>query len=249
MKMTIVYDGTYEGFLTAVFDGVYSREKEVALIREQDFEGSLLETRRADTDLTKSRRVYDAMCAKLTMNTANAVYHAWLSCLPEMDSTLFRFIKFAFDMGRDVTPMIYHPLVSRVVRTAEAVGRQAHKFMGLLRFRKVGGLYIADMEPDYDVLPLITWHFTDRFGSQSFAIRDLRHRRVLLHEGVRERRTLMLDIEGPAPVLASSDDFEQLWKGYYESMTIKERISPDYDLRQKFIPKKFRGHICELSAN
>ena len=244
--MTFVYDGSWDGYLTAVFDGFYSREREVAILRERDLGLTLFEVRRADTSPEKSARVYNAIEAKLSHNTTDAVYRAWLSRLEGMDSDIFRFLKFAFAECRDVTGMIQHPLVKRVVAAAQAVGMQAHRFLGILRFQKLGGMYVADIEPDYDLLPLITEHFVDRFDAQSFAIRDLRHMRMLLHEGGTEPKTAIVELEEAVP-LKTDDDFERLWKCYYKSMTIKERINPNYKLRQNFMPKKFWNHICELS--
>ncbi len=243
--MTFVYDGSWDGYLTAVFDGFYSRRREVAILRERELGVTLFETSRVEADMEKSARVHNAIETKLSRSTADMVYRAWLSRLPDIDSDIFRFLKFAFVEGRDVTGMVQHPLVKRVSSAAQAVEMQAHRFLGILRFQRLGGLYVADMEPDYDILPLISGHFVDRFNAQSFIIRDLRHMRMVLHEGGDKPRTAFADIVDAAP-LTIHDDFERLWKGYYNSMTIKERINPNYKLRRQFMPKKFWNHICEL---
>ncbi len=244
--MTFAYDGSWDGYLTAVFDGFYSRRREVAIVRESELGVTLFDVTHVATDEEKSLRVYNAIESKLTGNTTDAVYRAWLSRLPDIDSDIFRLLKFAFAEGRDVTCMVQHPLVKRIVAAAQAVGTQAHRFMGILRFKKLGGLYVADIEPDYDLLPLLAGHFADRFRAQSFAIRDLAHMRMLLHEGGERPRMALVDIEDAEP-LEERDDFERLWTCYYRSMTIRERINPDYKLRQQFMPRKFWSHITELS--
>jgi len=244
--MTILYDATFEGYLTAVFDGFYSRCKEVEIFTEEQFGMSLLETSKAETNPEKSHRVYEAICSKLSQYTAEIVYKAWLSHEGDIDTAIYRFLKFAFARGGDVTEMIQNPKVKRVTAAANVVGTQAHKFLGLLRFSKAGEIYVADFEPDYDILPLIAQHFTDRFRILPFVIRDLRHMRMLIHEGGEHPRTALVKMEEAAALENDSDSFEQLWKGYYKSMTIKERINPDYKLRQHFMPQKFWNHICEL---
>jgi len=244
--MTIIYDGTFEGYLTAVFDGFYSRCKEVEIISEENYAASLFDAQTTETDNEKSSRVFDAICNKLSQNTAEVVYKAWLYRKDGIETDIFKFLKFAFSQGRDVTQMLQNPRVKRVVGAANTVGTQAHKFLGLLRFNKIGSIYVADFEPDYDILPIIAQHFVDRFRVLPFAIRDLKHMRVLIHEGGEDPHTVFAKLEEAEKFVDESDDFEELWKGYYKSMTIKERINPNYKLRQQFMPKKFWNNICEL---
>ena len=113
-------------------------------------------------------------------------------------------------------------------------------------YAPLNNIYVADFEPDYDILPIIAQHFVDRFRVLPFAIRDLKHMRVLIHEGGEDPHTVFAKLEEAEKFVDESDDFEELWKGYYKSMTIKERINPNYKLRQQFMPKKFWNNICEL---
>ena len=244
--MIIVYGSEFDEYLAAVYDGFYSRKKEIEILSEDRATGSLFETLHTEKNEEKSRKVYEAVCSKLSHNTAEIIYKAWLSRGETIDTDIFVFLKFAFRQGRDVTQMLQNPKVKKVVEAANAVGAQAHKFLGLLRFGKIGEIYVADFKPDYDLLPLVAPHFKDRFRTLPFAIRDLKHKKMLVHEGGESPRTAVVKLESAEQITGTDDSFEEMWKEYYKSMTIKERINPNYKLRQQFMPKKFWNNICEL---
>jgi hypothetical protein len=60
-----------------------------------------------------------------------------------------------------------HPLASEVLpllKAAEAVKREQHRFLGFVRFQKTEeGLLFAEIEPQYDVLLLLVKHFRHRY--------------------------------------------------------------------------------------
>ena len=52
-----------------------------------------------------------------------------------------------------------------------------------VRFEELtDGLYLARIEPQYDVLPLITRHFRSRYPQQQWAIFDMQHHYGILSD-------------------------------------------------------------------
>ena len=116
--------------------------------------------------------------------------------------------------------------------------------LGLLRFHLQGGVYVADIRPAYDILPLITSHFVDRFGSQPFVIRDKHYGQALVHY---RENSAILPMEDFTPLaLEEGDAFEQMWKRYYKALTIEER--KNLRLMQQHMPKKYWENILEKSS-
>ena len=243
----LVYDGTLDGFLTAIFHGFELKNQCYDIVSEkaaQDFLPGLFEQRRIETDPTLGNRVYTAIQNKLSPDTYTHIYRAWLSRQEGMELEICRFLKLAFHLKRDISDMLQNPVVHRVVMASRTVGGEAHRMLGLLRFHLQGGVYVADIRPDYDILPLITSHFVDRFGSQPFVIRDKHYGQALVHY---RENSAILPMEDFTPLaLEEGDAFEQMWKRYYKALTIEER--KNLRLMQQHMPKKYWENILEKSS-
>ena len=219
----LVYDGTLDGFLSAIFHGFTLKSQSYDIVTEGEANGflpGLFEQRQVESDLSLSNRVYTAIRNKLSPETYTHVYRAWLSRQTGMELEICRFLKLAFHLGRDISDMLQNPVVHRVVMTSRTVGGEAHRMLGLLRFHEQRGVYVADIRPDYDILPLIASHFTERFGSQPFVIRDRRYGQALVHC---QEKTAIVPMEEFTPLEETEDSFEQMWKRYYKALTIEER--------------------------
>ncbi len=117
--------------------------------------------------------------------TAAVLDNAWRASLSEqagIGRAIDAYIRHAVRMRADPIDLRQEPLVLQVAAAVRRVGGQAHHYLGLLRFRNLGrDLYLADLAPDYHVLPLIVPHFADRLTDQSFVIRDCRRLIAALH--------------------------------------------------------------------
>lgn len=244
----LVYDGTLDGFLTAIFHGFTLKGQCYDIVRETADESllpGLFEQRQVESDPALSDRVYTAVRNKLSTETYNHVYRAWLSRQTGIELEICRFLKLSFHHGRDISDMLQSPVVHRVVKTSQAVGGEAHRMLGLLRFHLQGGVYVADIRPDYEILPLITSHFVERFGSQPFVIRDRHYGQALVH--YREKSAILPMKEfPPMEEVGDGDVFEQMWKHYYKALTIEERKNPR--IMQQHMPKKYWKTILEKSS-
>lgn len=118
----------------------------------------------------------------VTAAVMDTVWKAWLSEQAGLSRAIDSFIRLAVRLRQDPSDRRQDPAVLEVVSAARKVEAQAHQYLGLLRFRSLGPeLYVADLAPDYLVLPLIAPHFADRFADQAFVIRDCRRSLALLH--------------------------------------------------------------------
>jgi len=115
---------------------------------------------------------------------------------------LWRYLERGLSVGRALDGMLAHAEVLPVWKLARAVGREAHRYKGLVRFRElVDGSWYAAIEPEHRILPLIAHHFTARFADQRWIIHDMRRDTALIFDPA-YRRPLLMDmaVTGPAPL-------------------------------------------------
>jgi len=241
--LCLVYDGSYDGFLSAVFAAFAGKGREVTLCNRMLTEPpALFDTKVICTDREKVRRVVAGM-ARLGSEVEDTLYRAWLSELPGTDDDILECLKIGFAEKKDPTPMRYHECVRRVTDCAHRVGFEAHRFLGYIRFRVLSDSFlVSDIEPDHNILPLIGNHFHQRFGSQKLIIRDLKRRRAVVSD---PRGWYVAELtEAELAPLTGGDRYEELWKSYFIHIANQQR--KNLKLQQHFVPKKYRAHITEF---
>lgn len=176
--MFVIYDGSFAGLLTAVAWCLRRGCRPDAILSESDqlplLDSIALPVEAGIRQLFGKhyRLQLGAEQAEVVLDTA---YRAWLSELPGLGTAIHGFLAAALRERQDPSGRLTDPDVASVVGAAKRVSGQAHQYLGLLRFRRVGPLlYLADFSPDYHVLPLILPHFADRLADQDFVICDRR---------------------------------------------------------------------------
>jgi hypothetical protein len=72
------------------------------------------------------------------------------------------------------SPDRHRLLLSYIRLTFRRVSLEMAKFLGFVRFRRVGGnLYYAPVHPDADIVGLIGPHFAERFRDQALIVHDI----------------------------------------------------------------------------
>jgi len=247
----LIYDNTWEGFLSAVFEAFarkrsYGRQTGVSIQAGRLADaGSLFPREEIRTDMAKAGRVGKGM-EKLSRQTPGRVYTVWLSEQPGIDDTLAAFLKVGFDEKIDPMANTFHPAVEKVRGMEKKVGWEAHRMLQFVRFVQTGqGIYVADIKPEYNVLPLIGDHFHSRFGDQLLLIRDVTRRTVLVSDA-REWYVRRLSDEEEMPPLPEDGQFEAMWRAYFKAIANPAR--KNLNLQRSFVPLKYREHLTEFQG-
>ena len=240
--MTVLrYDGTWDGFLSAVFEAFRRRHDNLTLTRADEEAAGLFAMEDIPTNARHALRVERGL-RKFSPEAAQTLYSAWLSELEGIDDAIVGYMRIGFE--QEINPAIHalHPDVKLVGKTATAVGWEAQRMRQFVRFVDAGGVYVADIEPLYDVLTLIADHFHGRFNDQRLMIRDIRRRRALVSD------TAGWHIAGlggdPLPPLPADGAFEALWRRYFKAIANPARKNTR--LQQQFIPLRYRAHLTEF---
>ncbi|HEY8443615.1 MAG TPA: TIGR03915 family putative DNA repair protein [Clostridia bacterium] len=245
--MIFVYDGTIEGFFTAVFEAYRMGVEPVAIhSSKQDFQASLLyQTASIDTDLIKAERVITGI-KRISYNALDNIYAAFRHRDADKDLAIFRFIKLLFCKKHEALNMLNHPDVIAFNNLVYAVNHEIHRMRGFVRFRQTDfGVYYAPISPDHDILDALAEHFTQRYKGMPFCIHDVGREKMLAYDGV------ICKIVPASQVQITLSEEEQAlqaaWQDYFDSVNIRER--QNLRLQRQFLPKRYRKFMPEFNSD
>lgn len=248
--MIYLYDGSYFGFLSVVYVNYYEKRATEVLVKEDSPGIFLDESKEIITVTDNALKVEKAISEKCGNKVAGWIYYAFHSAAPQKDIWLIRFIELAFQLGRKTENALSEPSVAKIWGLSQKVARERHKFLGFVRFEEIRSgtenyLY-SRIEPDNNVLPLMGNHFSKRFYREKIIIHDIRRKTALLsHQGKWEILSFPLRWQDILKNKTKQEaDFQKLWQGYFEHISIEERYSKKR--QQQFVPLKYRNHLIEF---
>lgn len=240
--MVYLHDGTFDGFLTAVYNHYYT-EKAEGIGEEGSYQTGLFEeviSLKTNTD--QAKKVMRAIEDKLSSESKYHIHRSFLSFREDKDTLLLKYIELAFkDINLDNNHT--HEHVLPVHHMSKRVGFETHRFLGLLRFRDVGKVLYADFTPDNRILTLLVDHFADRLKNERFIIHDIKRKEAVVYE---KNHWYITDLDIIQTPESSEEEkyYQRLWTHYFDNVAIKERTNKK--LQQQFVPKKYRNYITEF---
>lgn len=246
------YDKTLEGLMTLVFDAYNRRTFPDKLLGIDEPDPLFVdESYLVLTQEDKSMRVWKGLEAKLSANTLNMISHVWLSEINGWDELLFRYVRKTFDSKQSIEMNYADEDVLAMQKMALKVSKERHRLIELIRFQKsADDIFFAPVSPDHNCLPLILGHFRDRFHDQKWVIYDTK-RNYGYYYDLKEITEMVLENtdlfpNGKLDEKSMAEDeklFQELWKGYFKAMTIKERINPK--LHRQHLPRRYWKYLTE----
>jgi len=242
------YDGSSAGLLTLLAITVPRGVAPDAICVAPPPQQSLFtEVTVVDTDPELAETFQNELSQRLSPISLHQLRHAWHGDHPQREMLIFRYLLLAWRSGRSTSGMLAHPSVAPLWKLARMVGREAHRYLGFVRFRETsGGFFYAPLSPDHRVLPLIADHFAARFGDQQWVLHDLRHSEGIVHDRTR-RQWLLLPMEtsGDPELTPAEEQFQSLWRSYFTTLAIDERRN--LPLQQGNVPLKVRPWLVEFA--
>lgn len=251
----LVYDGSFNGFLSAVFTA-YEQKLEVADIvcsaRNQN--NLFADTEIIFTNIQKAKRTWKGI-EQRNPQAIKTIYFAFLSEAEGVEKWLYRYIDQLVkdNTGKGVKDFS-DPVVLKINQLAKSVGREKHRMEAFVRFNLTkDGLYFSNIEPDFDVLPLISKHFRLRYADQEWLIYDLRRKYGLYYDG-NTVSVVSLDLDAALVNSAKTNralseeehQYSDLWAQYFKSTNIKSRVNQKLHVRH--VPKRYWKYLNEKRA-
>lgn len=244
--MHLCYDGSWEGLLTCIFD-IYERRLTSFSVKRQGTGLASIFDQDVPVmaDEGKARRVQVGLQKALTSAGFSCFYAAYLSELPGIEDSLIGFARFILSEGGSERAYA-HPDVLTVSQTAKKVFREGHRMKAFVRFELTrDGFYYSEIEPDFNVIPLITTHFKERFADQKWLIYDLKRRYGIFYD-LEDISEVSFDVnpEKTSSILNESEPvYQTLWRDYYTSTNIVSRKNTKLHLQH--VPRRYWKYLTE----
>ena len=252
----LIYDGTFDGFLSAVFF-VFEHKLDVVTIQNEFLvqQGLFSDLEHVPTEEAKANRVWTGIKSKLSSKGGYQLYYAFLSEQIGVEDVLLDYIRYAFSKSHNVDKDYSHPSVLKIAQIAKSVGREKHRMEAFVRFRLTkDDIYFSSIEPDFNVLPLISKHFKRRYADQKWVIYDIKRGYGLFYD---LDKVEIINMEFPADFNFTKTDsdffanqefeFQKLWQDYFKSTNIESRKNMKLHIRH--VPKRYWKYLSEKQPN
>jgi probable DNA metabolism protein len=218
--VVLVYDGSFEGYLSLVHDVYYKKLLPQKIVKKYDalfFD----EVYFCQYDQTKADAVLEGLKKRFCKKEFQTVLHIFLCDETAFEIPLLEFIRLGFTSQKELQNIGNKAIF--FIRSLEKKLLSAyHRYTGFLRFEELADktLY-AKIESHYNLLSLLGGHFAKRLHTLDFIIHDVKRSFAFLHvKGeVNIRQVAKFDI----PELSINEiKIQKLWKEFF-AVSIRER--------------------------
>lgn len=237
------YDGSFEGFLTALHRSYTHKCIPKVLTPDTSQLDLLSELFTIETDLTVAKKVSNSITKKFTKKLIERIYHVFLCDDVPRERELLLYIRMGF---KDLSLLsdLSHPVVYAIEQYQKRIFSTIHKMHAFTRFEMLeDGLLYAKIAPPRNVLPLLGKHFVKRLGSERFIIHDISRGWIVVYDGKGLEMHEVLDAS--VPILHEREQaFQKLWKTFFNTVAIESR--KNYKAQRNFVPLLYRGLMTEF---
>lgn len=252
---TYVFDGSFEGLLTAVFEFYDQKPQEsVQLVWNKYYQPSMLEAPVIIfNDEQKAKRVWEGLKKKLSPDWAQIFYKVHLAEDLQTFQDMFDFARYIFDNPAGAERNFGNPYVMALSKIERKISRERHRMKAFIRFQKTADdIYYCPIEPDFNVLPLVASFFKNRYADQKWIIYDVKRKYGLFYDLEKVEQITYKFISSvdtnkvtlPAEVVDEKEELATLlWKDYFNSTNIPAR--KNMKLHIQHVPKRYWKYLNE----
>jgi probable DNA metabolism protein len=184
MDSTLIYDSSFSGFLSAVYIAL-KEDLSVSEIRPKENVQNLLfsDALEIRTEKKAARSLWQAL-QKRNYEAAKTIYFAYLSESQNIELLLYHYIRSTLSNHNDSTVYIDAASIKKIKLMAGLVSREKKRLESEVFLQQAyPDLQLAYIEPDFDVLPLITKYFKSSQNIQAWIIYDKRRNYGIYFDG------------------------------------------------------------------
>ncbi|MEP3371277.1 MAG: TIGR03915 family putative DNA repair protein [Maribacter dokdonensis] len=252
---TLIYDGSFNGFLTAVFTGFEQKLTHADIQKNNQLQSGLFaENETIFTNVEKAQRVWNGV-QKKSYTAIKNIYFSFLSEHNNIEALLYHYIQKLMGSKYYGSTDFSDDGVLKINQLAHKVGREKHRMEAFIRFQLTkDNVYFANIEPDFDVIPLISKHFRNRYADQQWIIYDVKRKYGIFYD-LHTVEIISLDltdihsntIEKSSVFTDEEFEYQDLWNNYFKSSTIKSRINTK--LHVQHVPKRYWKYLSEKKVS
>ncbi len=217
--MLYIFDGSKEGFLTALAraypDGeAFLSSKRVQLALGQ---GQVC----VESDFYLAKRIENRLLS-FDRESGKDLSLLLRSGEENNEQIAFRYFRLLAKEKLPIKRRLADLDVFRAVECIRKVGLEVHRFHGFIRFMETasGALY-APFSPDNDICDLLLPHFRARLPHFPFVLHDVGRKKAAVYDG---KGAFVAPLKEGAVVLSADEgEWQALWREYYGSVNIPSR--------------------------
>jgi len=244
----------FESMMTCIYDAWSARLGHANIRLETE---PILQTKlfcdyiHVDADPKKVQKIVQSIQQKISFVAYQSVFSAAMSFNENKLDCIYRFLVLGYHYGSSVLNMLQEPAVSAFFELNRKVNNEAHFFREFIRFSAIGdNSLVSHIEPKCNILTFVAPAFADRMPSENWLIIDDKRRIAIVHPADESFYLTTLSEEEFDTFLQSNnqpDEFIDLWKGFFRSISIKERES--YRRQRTMMPLWYRKNATEFKAS
>lgn len=241
--MILLYDGTFEGFLSLVYDVYYKKLKPTKIFKTLPHELILDEILEIETSEENSSKVLEGIKEKLDKKTLQKILNIFMCDSRDFEMDLLFFIIIGFKNKNELFN-INNDCVFKLNKLEQELFRLVHRMYAYARFEELEDdtLY-AKIDSHFNVLYFLAKHFIKRFNNQKFIIHDVNRKLAFIKNdeyiGIQEIASY------DKPTFSQNEEkFQKLWKSFFNAVSIKER--ENLKLQQNQVPLIYRTFMSEF---
>lgn len=245
-----IYDGSFEGLLTAVFDSFAQKRLPIKIVQRQRLTQHLFgEELRVISNSAKADRV----AKKLREISPDLFCHlalAFTSRQEGVEMLLFNLIVQSLKAHRKMQESYGGPDQLRLHELSKLVQNEMHRQQALVQFYQLNqAICMSTIDPDYDVLPFLGGYFQNHFAHQQWVIYDTAHG-YGLHHNLHTLSPFAVNDEQllrnlPDEHLPHEEQMgRQLWANYFkpENGPVRKQTA----IHHKLIPQQYWKHLSNF---
>ncbi|CAA7196374.1 TIGR03915 family putative DNA repair protein [Chryseobacterium potabilaquae] len=248
---TLLYDGSFDGLLTAIFEVFEYRFKDVEIVNGERFhqENIFAEIHEIITQNNKAERVLASLEQNIGKSGIHHLLKVFLSENPQMENLILAAVKQSIKYPKDnILQNFADNDILKISKICKSVDRERHRMTAFVRFEKMqDGVFFAKIEPDFNVIPLIRKHFKDRYQDQKWMIYDIRRNYGVLYD----LKTCeffypeeKLDLNTYQQQFHDEEKrYQKLWQRYFTHTNIIER--KNLKLHIQHVPRRYWKYLTE----
>ena len=250
---TLLYDGSFEGLLTAVFEVFEYKFSPAEIISKEKYssENMFSELHEVLTSKEKSERVLKKLEVNLGKSGVSQLLKVYFSEREDLEFLILEVIQKSLkNPTQNILQNYADEQILQIAKINKSINREIHRMHAFVRFEKLKDeVYFSKIEPDFNVLPLIVKHFKDRYQDQKWMIFDLKR-----HFGVTyDLKTVeffypetdqIYDFKKIGDLLHEEEiRYQKLWQRYFFKTNIPER--KNLKLHYQHVPKRYWKYLTE----
>lgn len=249
--ITLLYDGSFDGLLTAVFEVFEYRYSAVEIVNRAHFQEKIFSTEIHDviTQKEKSERVLKKLESNLGKSGIQQLIMVYLSEDAALEHLILSAIQQSIkNPNLNILQNYADNAILKISKICKSVSRERHRMTAFVRFEKMKDeVYFAKIDPDYNVLPLIRNHFKNRYQDQQWIIYDLRRNYGLFYnlkdcDFIYPEEKFKLN-NYSENFSQEETKYQQLWQRYFTKTNIVERKNTK--LHMQHVPKRYWKYLTE----